>query len=92
MQPVVASGATGQRNGQKEIFEGFQQDSGWFFSMSDKKNVLTKVRVNKLDGRIDIIGGIDSKITKRVFRIQELLQCVYHNAECQNEGETINLD
>lgn len=78
--------------GPKEIFEGFQQDSGWFFSLSEKKNVSTKVRVSRLDGRIDIVGGIDSKISKRVFRIEEVLQCVYHNAECQAEGQVINLD
>ena len=59
--------------GPKKIFEGFQQDSGWFFSLSEKKNVSTKVRVSCLDGRIDIVGGIDSKISKRVFRIEEVL-------------------
>ena len=63
---VVKGGAA------KEVFEGFQQDSGWFFSLSDKKNVLTKVRIDRLNGRIDIVGGIDSKVSKRVFRIDEI--------------------
>ena len=73
-QPMSHSQGPGQamKGGAKEVFEGFQQDSGWFFSLSDKKNVLTKVRIDRSNGRIDIVGGIDSKVSKRVFRIDEI--------------------
>ena len=38
-----------------------------------------------MEQRIDIKDGVASKIPKRVFRISDLHQCVYHNAECLSE-------
>ena len=56
-------------------------DTGYFF-FSEKKNIPTKVRINRQEQRIDIRDGIASKISSKIFRLGELQQLVYHNSEC----------
>ena len=58
---------------------GTQVDSGWFFQSS--KESLTTIRINKLNQRFDVLGGFDTKISKRIFRLDEILQIVYSNVD-----------
>ena len=81
MQSSQNRGDSPGRKPKIEVFEGLQVDTGYFF-FSEKKNVSTKVRVNRLEQRIDIRDGIASKIPSKIFRLGELQQLVYHNSEC----------
>ena len=52
-------------------FHGVQIEKGWF--LSSTKEYKASLRVNTKSLRFDILGGIESKVSKRVFKFDDIL-------------------